>query len=212
MTGPRLFDVTLTIHSGMVVYPGNAPVRIEEVKSIRDGGSSNVSLLHIGSHTSTHVDAPRHYLPDGAGVDAIQPEVLIGKARLFQLGDVSRIDEELLGELDLGGIERVLFGTGNSLLLLHGHMHLDYAYLTGTAAQYLVDRGVKLVGVDYLSIEEYKKPGRPAHHTLLQAGVVIVEGVCLVDVPAGDYELLCLPLKLKDADGAPARVLLREIL
>jgi len=211
MTEPRLLDVTLTIHSGMVVYPGNAPVRIEEVKSIDAGGSSNVSLLHIGSHTSTHVDAPRHYLPDGVGVDAIKPEVLVGKARVFQLGDIPLIDEGLLGGLDLEGVERVLFGTGNSLLLQHGHMHLDYAYLTGAAAQYLVNCGVRLVGVDYLSIEEYKKPGRPAHHTLLQAGVVIVEGVCLADVPAGDYELLCLPLKLKDADGAPARVLLREI-
>jgi len=211
MKTPRLFDVTLTIHSGMVVYPGNAPVRIEEVKSIDKGGSSNVSLLHIGSHTSTHVDAPRHYLADGVGVDAISPGIMVGKARLFQLGGVSNIDEELLMKLDLQGVERALFGTDNSRLLQHNHVHTDYAYLTGPAAGYLVDRGVKLVGVDYLSIEEFKKPGRPAHHTLLEAGVVIVEGLYLADVPAGDYELLCLPLKLKDADGAPARVVLREI-
>jgi len=195
----------------MVVYPGNAPVQIEEVKSIDRGGSSNVSLLHIGSHTSTHVDAPRHYLADGAGVDAISPETMVGKARLFQLGDVAYIDEKLLMQLDLRGVERVLFGTDNSRLLQHDHVHTDYAYLTGPAAGYLVEHDVMLVGVDYLSIEEYKKPGRPAHHTLLKAGVVIVEGLCLADVPAGDYELLCLPLKLKDADGAPARVILREI-
>ena len=209
MKKQRLYDVSLTIEQGMVVYPGNAPVAVDEVKSIRAGESSNVSLLHIGTHASTHVDAPRHYLPEGAGADRISPDVLVGPVRLFQLPEVAHIERATLEALDFGGFTRVLFGTRNSRLLEHLHFHRDFAYLSGDAAQYLVEVGVVLVGVDYLSIEEFKKPGRPAHHALLQAGVVIVEGLLLSEVPAGDYELFCLPLKIRDADGAPARVFLR---
>ena len=205
----RIYDVSLTIEPGMVVYPGNAPVTVDEVKSLRTGDSSNVSLLHIGTHTSTHVDAPRHYIPGGAGADKIPPDVLVGPARLFQLPEVAYIERSTLEPLDFSGVTRVLFGTRNSRLLTHHHFHDDYAYLSGDAAQYLVDAGMALVGVDYLSVEEFKKPGRPAHHTLLKADVVIVEGLLLADVPAGDYDLLCLPLKIRDADGAPARVFLR---
>ncbi len=175
------------------------------------GGSSNVSLLHIGTHTSTHVDAPRHFIANGPGVDEIDPCLLVGPARLFQLPNVDHIDQTSLEALDLRGVERALFGIRNSLLLRHEDVHLDYAYVSADAASYLVDAGVRLVGVDYLSIEQYKKEGRPAHHTLLEAGIAIVEGLYLADVPPGDYELLCLPLKVKGADGAPARVLLREL-
>lgn len=211
MEDRKLYDVSLTIYPGMPVYPGNAPVEIEEVKSMERGGSSNVSLLHIGTHTSTHVDAPRHFIANGPGVDEIDPCLLVGPARLFQLPNVDHIDRTSLQALDLRGVERALFGTRNSLLLRHEDVHLDYAYVSADAASFLVDAGVRLVGVDYLSIEQYKKEGRPAHHTLLEAGIAIVEGLYLADVPPGDYELLCLPLKVKGADGAPARVLLREL-
>ena len=207
----RIFDISLTIGPDTPVYPGNAPVQVEAVKSIAQGDSSNVSLFHIGSHTATHVDAPRHFVLGGEGVESIRPDILVGPARLFQLGQVDRVDREQLERLDWSGVSRVLFGTGNSALLQDRQVHLDYAFLTGRAAKFLVERGVSLVGLDYLSVEQYKKEGRPVHHTLLEAGIVVVEGLYVADVPDGWYELLCLPLKVQGADGAPARVFLKEL-
>lgn len=211
MTGHKLYDVTLTIEPDMLVWPGNPRVAVDTVKSIAQGSSSNVSLLHIGTHTATHVDAPRHFIPGAPGVDSLEPEVLVGRARLFQLPGAHHIDRKLLEGLDLKGVKRLLLGTRNSALLKQKQLGLDYAFISADAARYLVDMGIKLVGLDYLSVEQYQKEGRPAHNILLGAGMVIVEGLALAEVPAGDYELLCLPLKLKDADGAPARVFLREV-
>jgi len=211
MKQPRIYDVSLTIEPAMVVWPGDPPVAVENASAIAEGGSSNLSLFKMGSHTGTHVDAPRHFIDGAAGVDAISPAVLTGPARLFQLSQVKRIDRSVLEGLDLEGVSRLLLGTGNSALLGKRPLSMDYAYVTGDAARYLVERGVKLVGIDYLSIEEHGTAGHPVHHALLGAGIVIVEGLDLAGVPAGDYDLLCLPLKMKDADGAPARVLLREV-
>ena len=211
MNQRKWYDVSLTISPGMPVWPGNPQVALDTVKAISKGGSSNVSLLHVGTHTATHVDAPRHFIEGAPGVDSIQPEVLVGPARLFQLPEISRVDRQVLESLELQGVTRVLFGTRNSALLKRGQIDMHYASISADAARYIVERGIKLVGLDYLSVEEYQKEGRPAHHTLLEAGIVIIEGLYLADVPPGDYELICLPLKLKDADGAPARVVLREL-
>ncbi len=211
MSAHKIYDISLTIEPGMMVWPGNAPVAIDTVKSIARGSSSNVSLLHIGTHTATHVDAPGHFIPGAPGIDSISPEVLLGPARLFQLADAHHIDRSLLEGLNWGGVERVRFGMRNSALLKGKAVDLDYAFVSEDASRYLVELDIKLVGIDYLSIEEHQKEGRPAHHILLGAGVVIVEGLDLTGVPPGDYELICLPLKIKDADGAPARVFLREI-
>jgi arylformamidase len=211
MTEHRIYDVSLPIHPGMPVWPGNPQVAKDVVKAIARGGSSNVSLLHIGTHTATHVDAPRHFIEGASGVDRLEPEVLLGKARLFQLPDVHHIDRRVLEKLDMKDITRLLLGTRNSTLLKQQELDLDYAFVSEDAARYLVETEIKLVGIDYLSIEEYQKEGRPAHNILLGAGVVIIEGLDLTGIPTGDYELLCLPLKLKDSDGAPARVFLREL-
>ncbi|MEE8583203.1 MAG: cyclase family protein [Dehalococcoidales bacterium] len=211
MKQPRIYDVSLTIEPGMAVWPGDPPVAMESASAITEGGSSNLSRLKMGSHTGTHVDAPRHFIDGAAGVDAISSDVLTGPARLFQLPRVKRIDRRVLEGLDLEGVSRLLLGTGNSALLGKKPLSMDYAFVTGDAARYMVGRGVKLVGIDYLSIEEHGTVVHPVHHALLGAGVVIVEGLDLAGVPAGDYELMCLPLKMKDADGAPARVLLREV-
>ena len=181
------------------------------MKRIAEGDSSNVSLLYIGTHSGTHVDAPCHFVDGASGIDSIPPELLIGPARLFQLKDVDRIDQALLETLDLCGVGRLLLGTRNSTLLRQTEHTRDYVSLSGDGARYLLEMGIKLVGIDYLSIEEYKKEGYPTHHTLLEAGVVIVEGLDLSEVPSDDYELLCLPLKLKGTDGSPARVFLREL-
>jgi len=211
MARRKIYDISLTIYPGMLAWPGQPQVAMDTVKSIAQGGSSNVSLFHIGTHTATHVDAPRHFISGAPSIDSIGPEVLLGPARLFQLPEAHHIDRNLLERLDLKGIERLLFGTRNSTLLKQRQFEQDYAFISEDAARYLVDMGIKLVGVDYLSVDQYQDKTRPAHHTLLGAGVVIVEGLNLTGVPAGDYELFCLPLKIKDGDGAPARVFLREI-
>ncbi len=207
----KVYDVSLPIFPGMPVWPGDPPMSKDYFKSITRGDSSNVSLLHIGSHTGTHVDAPRHFIADAPGIDTTEPEVLMGLARLVHLPDEHHISRQLLEGLDLSGVSRLLLSTRNSALLRQKQFSPDYAFVDEDAASYLVDIGIKLVGIDYLSIEEFKKEGHPVHHTLLGAGVIIVEGLDLASVPAGDYELICLPLKLKDGDGAPARVFLREL-
>jgi arylformamidase len=211
MNQRKLYDVSLTIYPGMPVWPGNPEVAVDSVKSISEGASSKVSLVHIGTHTATHVDAPQHFIEDAPGVDSIPAELLVGPARLVQLPEVRVIDRAVLEGLDLEGVTRLLLGTRNSVLMKQAHLSMDYAFVSADAASYMVELGIKVVGIDYLSIEEYRKEGRPTHHILLGAGVVIIEGLDLAGVPPGDYELLCLPLKLKDADGAPARVVLREL-
>lgn len=205
----KLYDVSMAIHPDMLIWPGNAPVSIDPVKRIAEGSSSNVSLLSIGTHSGTHVDAPCHFIDEASGVDETDLEILVGSARLCQLPNVKTIDRRVLGKLNLDGVKRLLLGTSNSVLLQQDHTS-DYSFVTKDGARYLVETGIKLVGIDYLSIEEYRKEGYPAHHVLLESDVVIVEGLDLSGIPAGDYELLCLPLKIKNADGAPARVLLRE--
>ncbi len=207
----RIFDVSMTIHPGMLTWPGNPPLVLERVKDIGKGDSSNVSFLQMGTHTATHVDAPRHFLPQGASVDAIDPARFVGPARLFQLGDISSVTRDILADLDLQGIKRVLLGTRNSSLLDRPSFTSDFAFISADAAHYLVELEIDLVGLDYLSVEEYQKEGRPTHHALLEAGVIVIEGLDLDAVPPGEYEIICLPLKLKGADGAPARVLLREL-
>lgn len=207
----KVYDVSLTIYPGMLIWPGNSPVEVETVEVKGPGVFGIISRLRLSSHTGTHIDAPSHMILGAPGMDSIGPEVLLGLARLFQLPQVHHIDRKVLEALDLKGITRLLLGTRNSALLKQTQLNPDYAFVSEDAARYLVNIGMKLVGVDYLSIDEYRKKGSPAHHILLGAGVTIVEGLNLDGVPPGDYELLCLPLKLKNTDGAPVRVFLREI-
>jgi len=210
--GPgRIYDISLTIEPGMPVFPGDPGVEVEKVHDLAAGAPYNLSLLRMGTHTATHVDAPLHFIPGAAGVDRLPPEVLVGPARVVQLPEAHHVDREELEALDLEGVTRLLIGTRNSALLKRGEMELDFAYISGAASGYLVDLGIKLLGVDYLSVEEYPSEKNPTHNILLGAGIVVVEGLDLSGIPAGDYELLCLPLKIKDADGAPARAILREL-
>jgi arylformamidase len=202
-------DVTLRLSGQVPTYPGNPPFRLEPVKRIALGASSNVSALGLGTHSGTHVDAPRHFFDDRPGVDALPLEVLIGPARVIHLPGRDPVTAARLREVDLAGVTRLLVRTGNSELWATSVFAPDYAALTEDAARFLVDAGVALVGVDYLSVERYKTPGAPAHHVLLGHGVVIVEGLDLSAAPAGDCEVICLPLRIADADGAPARVILR---
>ncbi len=204
-----LYDISLTVANDTVVYPGNPPIQIELQQAIARGNGANVSQLSFGSHTGTHVDAPRHFFDEGVGVDTLSLEVLMGPAVLVEMpADVMAIGEEQLRLHELRGHERVLIKTRNSSFIRETSFRKDYTYLAPDGAEYLVSLGVKLVGVDYLSIEQFHSGHHRTHRTLLERGIVIVEGLDLSAPPAGPYELRCLPLRLAGLDGAPARAVL----
>lgn len=205
----KLIDVTVPLDAALPVYPGNTPFTLEPVKRIASGGSSNVSSLHMSAHTGTHVDAPRHFYDDGGGVETLPLEWLMGPARVIDAPDAHAIGPEHLQALAPGD-RRVLIRTRNSQLWGSPVFHQDYVGLSADGAAFLVGRGVRVVGVDYLSVEEFRKPGAPAHHILLGGGTIVIEGLNLRDVSAGPYELYCLPLCVVGSDGAPARVVLGQ--
>ena len=206
---PRLFDISVPVLNGGVVYPGNPEIQIAPQQDMAKGGSSNVSLLTIGSHTGTHVDAPRHMIPDGGGVETISLEALIGPVLVLEFDDsVMAVTEAYLRAQPIAGHQRVLLKTRNSQFIRERDFHRDYTYLAPDGAEYLASLGVRLVGIDYLSIEQFHSGHHRTQKTLLSRGIVIVEGLDLSEPPAGTYDLYCLPLLLEGIDGAPSRVIL----
>jgi len=205
-----IYDVSMPLREGMPVYTGNpAFKRIVTHVLGKDGAPVNESRLEFGAHCGTHVDAPLHFEKDGFGADAIPVDNLVGPARLVHFPKRDAIDRADLENLDWRGVERVLFRTRNSdHWAAGGGFDPNFVYLTGEAAKFLLDRRIRLVGIDSLGIEKYGHPTHPAHHTLLQAGVTIVEGLYLVDVPPGEYTFFCGPLRIVGGDGAPARAFL----
>ncbi len=190
----RIVDVSVPVRPGMIVYPGDPEVRLERVSSIEDGDGFNLSRLDLGVHSGTHVDAPLHFLADGAAVETLPLDVLVGPCVVVDGLDAAAVPR---------GAERVLFKTQNGRLWERDEFTEDFAELDGEAARALVAAGVRLVGIDYLSIGDEE-----AHRILLGAGVIAVEGLDLREVEPGEYRLVCAPLKLEGAEGAPARVLL----
>ena len=205
----RIYDVSVPIRTGGLVYPGNPEISIELQQAVARGASANVSFVRFGSHTGTHADAARHFFDDGQPVDKIPLERLIGPAVLIAFpDDVRSVTAEHLKVKKLDGQKRVLIRTRNSALLSQKEFVPDYTFLAPDGAQYLVDIGVELVGVDYLSIEQFHSGHHRTHRTLLERAVVIVEGLDLSAPPPGEYEFICLPLRLQGCDGAPARAVL----
>jgi arylformamidase len=198
----RILDVSVPVRPAMVTYPGDPSVELDRVTSIGEGAAFNVSRLSFSVHTGTHVDAPVHVVADGAGVDELPVSVLVGPATVFDLTSASALDASTLAAAGVGG-ERVLLKTGNSQLWSRESFVEDFLELDEDAARLLVESGVRLVGVDYLSVGD-----EATHRVLLEAGVVAVEGLDLSSVEAGEYGLVCAPLKLVGSDGAPARVFL----
>jgi arylformamidase len=197
-------DITVTIRPDMHVYPGNPGVSLERHESIADGAQANVSKLELGVHTGTHVDGALHFIDGAPGTEALPLELLVGRAVVVAATGVDgELDEDALASLDLPDEERLLFKTKNSALWGQLSFSHDSIRLNGSGARYLIERGVRLVGIDYLSIGD-----ADAHRELLGAGVVAVEGLDLREVEPGAYELVCLPLKLEGSDGAPARAIL----
>lgn len=205
----RIYDISVPIRSGGLVYPGNPEIDIELQQAVAKGASANVSTIRFGSHTGTHADAARHFFDDGESVDRIPLDRLIGRAVLVKFGeDVRSVGAAELRGQELGGYKRVLIGTRNSALLSRPEFVKDYTYLAPDGAQYLVDQGVELVGIDYLSIEQFHSGHHRTHRTLLERSVVIVEGLDLSIPAPGEYEFVCLPLRIEGCDGAPARAVL----
>jgi arylformamidase len=208
----RWIDISVPIRPGMIVYEGDPPVEVDRAAQISAGDPSNVSRLNLGAHTGTHIDAPVHFIEGAAGIEAIDPGALVGPATVVDATTLSGdIDVAALRDLDLPDrVERFIFKTVNSRLWDLDEFSPEFIGLTDGAARDLVARGMRLVGIDYLSIAPKADPG-PTHVALLQAGVVILEGLDLRSVDPGEYELVCLPLLIPGSDGAPARALLRRL-
>ena len=207
----ELFDITLPISDSTLVWPGDPPVTIERVQKIEEGNEDNLSRIAMGVHTGTHVDAPWHFIADGDKLEAIPLEVFIGPAQVIEIGDdVPVITTEVIRRVRINpGIPRLLFKTRNSAWWQQrdNRFHRDYVGVSADGAQQLIDMGMKLVGIDYLSIASYAQTVEP-HQILLKAGVVILESVDLSRVEPGEYTLYCLPLKLSGVEGAPVRAVL----
>ena len=206
----KLIDVSVPLDAGLPTYPNNTPFSLEPVKRLARGDSSNVSTLHMSAHTGTHVDAPRHFFDNGPGTEALPLEMLIGRTRVIEVVTRGGIAADDFSRIDLSEDVRLLIKTHNSRLWASPEFHADYVGVTESAARHLVDHGIKVLGVDYLSVEKFRTPGAPAHHVLLGAGTIVIEGLNLADVDPGFYDMICLPLRIVGADGAPARVVLRK--
>lgn len=206
----RTYDVTLTITHDMPVWPGDTQPKLVRTGSIDNGDNANTSELTLSVHTGTHVDAPDHFLNNGKTIEQLPIDMLMGRAYVLHLPDVKLITASILEAADIPPrTRRLLFKTRNSEYWAKGvkEFQTNFVGLSEDAAQLLVDRNVRLVGVDYLSVAPYKQ-SKPTHRLLLEAGVIVLEGLNLSQVSQGRYTLTCLPLKLGGSDGAPARVIL----
>jgi arylformamidase len=201
---------SVPVRSGMVHWPGNPPVELVRTEDVEKGDPATVSRLSLGVHTGTHVDAPVHFIAGGKGIDDMSFDDLIGPVRVVAIRDPRAIGVSELRALEPRRGERLLFKTRNSARGWPASDFLpDYVFLALDGARFLVECGVRSVGIDYLSIAGMEE-GVPTHLALLHAGVCVIEGLDLSRVEPGPYEMLCLPLRLAGADGSPARVVLRS--
>lgn len=207
-----IYDISLSISESLVIWPGDPPVSVTQVSHLDWGDHATVSRLEMGAHTGTHVDAPAHFVRGGAQVDTLDLNTLVGLALVADARDADALTADVLAELAIPlGAERVLFRTRNSSLWARGAQEFeqDFVAITEDGARWLVERGIMLVGVDYLSVAPFGA-SKPTHEMLLQAGIVVAEGLNLSGIRPGMYRLVCLPLKIEGAEGAPARVILMD--
>lgn len=206
----RIYDITVTLSAEIPTWPGDPPLIMERFDKIEAGDNTNTTRFEMSAHTGTHVDAPYHFINHGKGVDQLSLKILTGRVYVLHLPEVNVVTAADLEKADIPPrTRRLLIRTRNSEYWAKGvkEFQTDFVGLTADAAEYLVKRGVKLIGVDYLSVAPYKQ-SRPTHEILLRANVIIIEGLNLAEVAQGRYMLYCLPLKLRGADGAPARAIL----
>lgn len=209
----KIYDITVAISENVPVYEGDPKVKIDVAASIARGDAANVTNLCLGAHTATHVDAPNHFIEGTRKVHELDLEKFIGRCVVVEIEENVTAIEPLHVE-NLENVERVLFKTRNSNFWndASGAFRKDFTYITPEAARLLVEKNIKLVGIDYLSVEKFGSTDFATHITLLEKEVAIIEGLDLREVPAGEYELICLPLKIisDTGDGAPARTILRQ--
>ena len=207
-------DVTATLDMAKTpVYEGDAPIRFEFLKDMRKGDPLTLSVYSLGAHSGTHIDAPMHFIATGAPIDQVALDRLMGAARVIDIPDsVQAIGASELNRHDWRGSTRVLFRTRSTVRgwMDSSTFHRDFAYIAPDAAELLADAGVVLVGVDYISAEQFGAPAPRTHQILLGRGIPIVEGLDLRPVEAGDYDLIVLPIKVSGHEGAPARAIVRR--
>jgi arylformamidase len=206
-----IYDISLSLSPNLPTWPGDPGLKLEQYASMDRGTHYNATQISSSVHVGTHVDAPRHFLSDGGTVEQLPLDVLTGPCYVTQLPDgIDAITAEVLDRTEITSeMKRVLFGTSNSHYWARGEskFQTDFVAITEDGAEWLVERGVQLVGVDYLSVAPYEE-SIPTHVVLLKAGVVVVEGLNLSNIMRGFYDLYCLPLKIAGSDGAPARAIL----
>lgn len=206
----KIYDISVDIQTGMPTYPGDAKFKSRKLKSVDQDGYE-IHRLTLGNHTGTHVDAPAHFIQDGATVTELPLDILNGRTRVVEIHDKEKVSLEELQNVKLDNDFRILIKTRNSSLWKSKkRFQKKYVYLTLDAAKYLADNDIKLIGFDYLSLEKFGDSEHPVHRYLLGNQVIILEGVNLSNIEEGEYEMFCLPLKLAGLDGAPARVILRK--
>lgn len=207
----KIYDITLTITPELPVWPGDVKVRLERVKKIEEGAADNLSIMTLGVHTGTHMDAPYHFVADGKKIDELPMEMMIGPVQVVQIPDeIDLITADVLKTVKIDpNIKRILFKTRNSHWWEKGEIKFQTGFvgINEDAAQVLVQVGMVLVGLDYLSVAPFGN-GKPTHDILLQAGMTLLEGVNLARVSPGEYTIYSLPMKLGATEGAPARVIL----
>ncbi|CAG0969745.1 MAG: cyclase family protein [Candidatus Methanoperedens sp.] len=209
----QIIDISVSLHSNMPIWPNSAGIQLTQTMSIERKDPFNNSSLTCDVHIGTHIDAPRHFIKDGTSIEHISLDTLIGQVFVAYIPGVNIITAEILSDLSLPlGTKRLLLRTSNSVLWEKEitNFSSEYVALTNDAAKWIVEHGIRLIGIDYLSIQCYND-NPETHKILLGAGVIILEGLNLANVASGEYELICLPLKLVGSDGAPARAVLRRI-
>ena len=207
----RIIDVSRRIKTGMTVWPGDDGVTIELNSSIKMGDPCNVSSMHMGLHTGTHIDAPRHFLDGMEDIASLDLSKYIGYVKVFELNVSECITADDIKELYIEEGDAVFFKTSNSDISNVEEFRKDYIYIDKSASEFLVEKGVKTVGIDYLSIDGYYTEGYLSHYTLLSRGIGVIEGLYLKEVEPGKYFFSCLPLNIEGVDGSPARAVLLEL-
>lgn len=208
--GGGWIDISVPIRNGMVTWPEDPPVELSRRLSIERGDDYNISFMSMSAHTGTHMDAPLHFIAGGAGLERMPLEATVGEARVIEIADPVSIKPDELSEHDIEPGQRVLFKTSNSARPWQDLPFIeDYVYLSVEGARWLAGRRVACVGADYLSVAGMGREATETHTLLLEAGIWIIEGLYLAGVSPGVYDLVCLPLPLQDADGAPARAIIR---
>jgi arylformamidase len=211
-TNDGWIDISVRLRSGMVHWPDNPPVQIERILDMEHGDVANVSKISMGSRTGTHMDAPLHFVREGEGIDEMPLTAAMGRTRVIEIHDPESVKPE---DLDPHGIrrgERILLKTQNSARDWPSTDFIeDFVYVSQEVARYLAAREIQTIGIDYLSVGGFNRDGVETHEALLEAGIWVIEGLDLSQVEAGEYELVCLPIKVERSDGAPARAILRAV-